>query len=349
MSWIASYLTRRFNALGLDLVRLDVQRAASERFDALSRELRDAQLEIRRLRDGIATLMTFRAHEAEEAAQSAVSAPTKAKLTPGGSPAIPICHVSDHDGIVAGFADHEAVLVRDAIPVDWAAGYLDRIKHYFACVENACGVEPITATARGLVESFRRQSGLGLSSRYAEVFPIPAGIRNIFNPLKASGIVDCARRFYGSELFFMPDYSSVRRQSPEESAKALTWHQDGAAVGNSSEDQLGLVFWVPLTPVDAETPGLEIVARPAGALYPHVGTASGYNEIADNARVAKEFADSIVRVPPMAVGDILIISFNTIHRTYLAPGMTRTRYSLDVRAVPLRHVPWQYRGWLVIP
>ena len=50
----------------------------------------------------------------------------------------------------------------------------------------------------------------------------------------------------------------------------------------------------------------------------------------------------------MEVGDILSFSFNTIHRTLVKPGMTKTRYSLDLRAVPLMEVPWQYKGWLVI-
>ena len=303
------------------------------------------------VREGVARTMTFRAHEAAEMAAREGSRP-EGPPTAADDPEIstlPAFDIGEWDAITAAFHAREAVLVRKVVPADWIEGYRARIERYVACVVDADAAGSDSEKVRNLVATFRAQSGLDLSSRNDETLPIPAGIRNFLNPLKASGIVDCARRFFGSELFFMPDYSSVRCQRPDEGGKALAWHQDGAAVGYVSGDPRGIVFWMPLTRIGDDTPGLEIVARKCRTLWPHVSTSAGYNQIADGARIDAEYGDAVVAVPPMDLGDVLIFSFNTIHRTRVAPGMTKPRYSLDIRAVPLLDVPWQYKGWLVIP
>jgi hypothetical protein len=65
-----------------------------------------------------------------------------------------------------------------------------------------------------------------------------------------------------------------------------------------------------------------------------------------------EFAEPInqndIIVSPRR-GDVLAFKLPTSHRTYLTPRMTKTHFSIDLRAVPLSTIPASRRGDIIVP
>ena len=345
-NWIYFRIRPLLNLVGIDLVRsneLEELRNIRVQKGAVDIELqrvlkRQATLEhhIAMSREEVLSLRTFRPHEAAEE-QKPVEKPSISDLVSSKKPKIPICDVSEHGNVVSAYRNYGAVVVKNVLPGDWMQEYLHRATDYVSYLED------------GQETKYGGHFYSSLASTHSDNLSIPAGIQNILNPLKDSGIIDSARDFYGSELFFMPDYSSIRRVVPIDNEGVLTWHQDGAAVANQTADQYGVVFWIPLTRVDKDTPGLKIVCRHFDTLYEHVPLPSGYNKVVDSSLINDKWKDYICTTPDMDIGDIMIISFTTLHCTYIRPEMTKTRYSIDLRASLIRHVPNYYKGWLVIP
>ncbi|MGB6173733.1 MAG: hypothetical protein WBG12_17360, partial [Xanthobacteraceae bacterium] len=102
----------------------------------------------------------------------------------------------------------------------------------------------------------------------------------------------------------------------------------------------GYVAWVPITPIDADTPTLQIIRDwSAKQLEHNAGGKTGYLE---STTVP---TGEIMTVSDLARGDVLLFDLNCPHRTHVKPSMTKDRLSVDLRLV--RQRPGTYRGELI--
>jgi ectoine hydroxylase-related dioxygenase (phytanoyl-CoA dioxygenase family) len=155
----------------------------------------------------------------------------------------------------------------------------------------------------------------------------------------------CARILGTAALACDMEQSWWRRQYPPGAAPARhhahAWHQDGAlghdfpARPDGSADAAGLVplvtCWIALTDCGADAPGLELLAgSPARVL--------GLADLQDGALRAaarrQGRTDESFERPVLAAGDALVFGGAVVHRTHVAPAMTRVRTSLELRFRP---------------
>jgi hypothetical protein len=125
--------------------------------------------------------------------------------------------------------------------------------------------------------------------------------------------------------------SYVRAQLPAPSIAHLPFHQDQTIVGAKLVN-----VWIPLSDCGDDAPGLEVVVGSGGELVrpanPEAGGIVERARLDEKAVLASYPADAIIH-PVFSVGDAIIFTGDTIHRTYIAPGMTRSRASIDMRLV----------------
>ncbi len=116
------------------------------------------------------------------------------------------------------------------------------------------------------------------------------------------------------------DKCSARLQAPN-GEKQLRWHQDYSPMQlNAGED--GIVAWLPLDQLDGTRPSLE-VASPCKP-FDHETDKYLFKVIQDG-----DFIGQILS--GIGPGDVILFSPFAPHRTYIAPGMTNSRLSLDMR------------------
>jgi len=127
-------------------------------------------------------------------------------------------------------------------------------------------------------------------------------------------------------------HSHVRWISPERGDLHLPFHQDQTIAGTPL-----LNVWIPLVACGTDAPGLQVVRgswRELLAVAPleHAEFAADKARI-DEALVAREFDAHAFWNPEFEPGDAMIFAGATAHRTYLRPGMSRDRMSLELRLV----------------
>ncbi len=120
------------------------------------------------------------------------------------------------------------------------------------------------------------------------------------------------------------------------------WHQDGALHFDFGTPWTHcvplkmLTCWIALTPCGDDAPGLELLRTPLPGLLPAPEL--------DPSRVCERHAPADFWRPVMGPGDLLLFSGDTLHRTHVAPSMTRHRVSLELRFVAAEDRSPQLRG-----
>jgi ectoine hydroxylase-related dioxygenase (phytanoyl-CoA dioxygenase family) len=112
-----------------------------------------------------------------------------------------------------------------------------------------------------------------------------------------------------------------------------SWHQDGG-LGVAFPAEPGampamtplVTCWIPLDPCGVDAPGLEFVTERLDELL-------HYTELADE-KLKRRFAPEKFTAPPLEPGDGLIFLNGTLHRTHVAPRMSRNRRSVEYRFRP---------------
>jgi hypothetical protein len=203
---------------------------------------------------------------------------------------------------------HHVRILRKAIDPEWAADYADIVRDFFAANDKISGAQsgiPISHFPR--VEDFRREIA------NLKIWPCP--------------------------LSWLADYCSIRRQRPGEVSRGLPWHQDSAVVlGRTFGWIRGWVLWIPFTPINRRTPGLQIIdsRRP---MWHHGNQGTGYLETNNIPR------GEPITVDDMELGDVLVFDINCPHRTFITKEMTDTRFSTDLRFT--KSVPLSYKGKVI--
>lgn len=204
-------------------------------------------------------------------------------------------------------------IVRGAADPAWVRWCRERVERWFCELDGRVADGERSPALDVLV----RQSGASLgASRVAELRTPPGVLSGLLDHLSAAGLLT-------KTLVPTTEACSVRRQPPEAHDKALGWHTDAAVINRAD----GLVFWTPLDDLDRYTPSLVIIPNHAAPLAHHVNEASRYLEV-DESPVGDR-----VEIFGMQQGDVLVMPLGTPHRTLLTRSMTRTRFSIDLRAV----------------
>ncbi len=162
-----------------------------------------------------------------------------------------------------------------------------------------------------------------LSLPLLTVFPDARDLSRLLAP----GMVDALVEIFGR----MPDLSEsdsyIRRVMPETEGSYIPFHQDVTALATT-----GLNVWVPLIECGEDAPGLEIMARRTGTIFPTIASSGDYNqtEIAAD-EVYAAFPPEVRFYPRPDIGDAVLFLGSTVHRSHVAPGMTRSRISVEMR------------------
>ena len=139
----------------------------------------------------------------------------------------------------------------------------------------------------------------------------------------------------GGDWAFRPEQCWVRKKFAPHRASPTgyhiqDWHQDGAlgvCFPAKRGDRIAmtklLTYWIPLNDCGADSPGLEFVrGRQAELLH--------FTELCDS-NLRRIFKPESFWSPVLCVGDGLVFSNSVLHRTFVLPGMTRDRLSIEYR------------------
>lgn len=161
------------------------------------------------------------------------------------------------------------------------------------------------------------------------------------------GVIDAA---FGRRVALLADQCWARCQYAPGRAPpghaAHGWHQDGALhfdFGTPQRPQVPLQMptcWIALSACGGDAPGLELLRTPLPGLLPPA-------ELTPS-RVDERHARDDFWRPLMQPGDLLLFSGDTLHRTHVAPAMTRHRTSLELRFVAADDSSPQLRGERVV-
>jgi hypothetical protein len=154
-----------------------------------------------------------------------------------------------------------------------------------------------------------------------------AGI-NLASFVVPSLIVEAARDYLGKEP--SQAISSVRAIVPGPDSQSFPFHQDQMILQSPV-----LNIWIPLTPCGVAAPGLEVAVTSERKLLEVVGSPDDEIPVErvhiDENLVRMTFGPQALWRPAMNVGDALVFTGTTAHRTFVSAEMTDTRISIELR------------------
>ncbi|HEY9760845.1 MAG TPA: phytanoyl-CoA dioxygenase family protein [Oculatellaceae cyanobacterium] len=162
----------------------------------------------------------------------------------------------------------------------------------------------------------------------------------------APNLVAAVRHYLGSQLVGLVDLN-VRIDAPEENQFLFGWHQDYTYNLCSKE---GLVVWIPLTELDLETGGLEIISNAVtgGRIY-KVKRNPVYVSYSNSILIDEEVEEaSAERVYPN-LGDALFFKFNVMHRSMPNNSKTKCRWTLQLRFASYEDAEFQQERFRMEP
>lgn len=123
------------------------------------------------------------------------------------------------------------------------------------------------------------------------------------------------------------DDTFLRRVKPQLENSYVPFHQDITVLAIT-----GINVWIPLMACGEDSPSLEIMAQRTTRVFPTVTSAGDYNQTEITAEnVYAEFPPALRFYPKPALGDAVLFLGSTVHRSHIAPGMTKERLSLEMR------------------
>lgn len=213
-----------------------------------------------------------------------------------------------------------AILARDLYPREWVIEVGSRINQ----------------TYRLLGELRRRGALRELECRWLEARSFQVDLLSDLNggvaEKLAAPVRPVAEAALGGHVEISP-YSFVRRVEPDDeeagAAHRLPFHQDQKILQSSL-----INIWAPFRDCGVTAPSLEVVARRLFTLEANQSHERNvYGQLGAEIpadQVLKSHGDALV-APTLSAGDALIFLGTTIHRTYIVPGMSERRDSVDLR------------------
>jgi hypothetical protein len=167
-----------------------------------------------------------------------------------------------------------------------------------------------------------------LARRYVPLTALPDGVAPL-DTLVHPTFRELARRYLGKEPEVDPN-SHVRSIVLERADAHLPFHQDQTILQRRLMN-----VWIPLDACGVEAPGLEVVWGSWGELLdpspPQDAAFPVERARLDPAAVHRRFGPGSSWHPHFSAGDAMLFAGATVHRTYVGPGMTRGRMSVEIR------------------
>jgi ectoine hydroxylase-related dioxygenase (phytanoyl-CoA dioxygenase family) len=225
----------------------------------------------------------------------------------------------DAAAVIRCFEEFGAVQVRGAVDPEPLARVREAAARVFAERElSASRGELAEALTTDYVRRFIHIDCLGLDQATVDA-------------LVPRSFLAVAAAYLGAEATVAPE-RHVRSILTRRSDTHLPFHQDESILGRKM-----LNVWLPLAPCGVDAPGLELVlgswveqlqvSPPPEARY-----AVERAMIAEDAILARFGPEPLWR-PAFTLGDALLFSGRTAHRTYATPQMTRDRMSVELRLI----------------
>jgi hypothetical protein len=256
--------------------------------------------------------------------------------------------MSDAFGLAGILHQQGCAVIREALPpslierfaggVERSLGYIDELRRM--------GASAASQFTRDMLAQ-GGQSGFSLSFRLNSELLMPVYMQQIFHELRERHFLRLAGLVFGRRAAFMVDNCSARRQVPDRPETGLLLHQDVGAAEISSSGQSGLTFWIPLVPLDDQTPTLEVLPLKIDEVLPHRFDDQGYSVLLEQGQLRARLGDRFERVSGLAPGDVVAFNARTIHGTVVPPGASKTRYSLDIRCRPIDELMGTYAGTML--
>ncbi len=259
--------------------------------------------------------------------------------------------MTDAFGIAGILQQDGCVVIRGALPAllieRYASGvarsldYIDMLRRQGAQSEVS-----FSEYTRGMLAQ-DGQSGFSLSFQLNSDLLMPMYLQQVFHAMREHHFLRLATLVFGRRAAFMVDNSSARRQLPDRPETGLLLHQDVGAAQISSSGQSGLTFWVPLVPIDARTPTLEILTIRVDEVLPHRFDDRGYSVLLEQEQLRAKLGGRFEPVTGLEPGDVVAFTSRTVHGTVVPPGADRIRYSLDIRCRPVDELVGSYAGTML--
>lgn len=142
--------------------------------------------------------------------------------------------------------------------------------------------------------------------------------------LRSSGVYDIVARHFGENPVLSAKKTTLYRVPPDANAQ---WHQDGAFLGAGIRT---VNLWTALSDCGVDAPGLDIVPwRVPAVVQTHTHGALFDWSVGDGFVREMAAARGPISSPVFRPGDAILFDQLCLHRTGVAPGMTKTRYAIE--------------------
>lgn len=206
-----------------------------------------------------------------------------------------------------------AVLLRGVFPPAELQAWLPRFKQAFERSDRAF------MTGQMLPDQYEQLYRYG-HARPEDLQYVAAWHELIF---QQPSLVKLLQFIYGKSVWILSKNTQPRRQQARAPERAIGFHQDYEFIGPLIS---GLNCWIPLTPAGGNYPGLEIwLNSPQKPIF-----SLSQNDPQRQHLCAQIPAKDLWR-PQLQIGDMLMMTLFTVHRTYLQPEMPETRFSYELR------------------
>lgn len=219
-----------------------------------------------------------------------------------------------------------SVLIRQAFEPAALAPFLERAQQAYAQADQAWEQQQMDT------------SYYKLYYQYGHVEPHacgrgPGDFQTVGDLVFHSRLLPTLRQMFGPALAMFYQNTLFRRQGNATQNAPVPFHQDSQFLGFTANC---VNIWTPLVPCGEEAPGLEVILKPMRQMLTapegQITDGSGYTAIdLGTERIQQLFPATAFWHPVMEVGDVLLFTHMTIHRTYQLPTMTKPRFSLEIR------------------
>jgi len=231
----------------------------------------------------------------------------------------------------AGLARHGCVLVRGLVSPERAEALAEGIDHALDGFDRAEKGEPAGDAASYYVP-FRPRSGRYRVGGRRTWVRASGGVWTVDSPrmlyellelVDETGIGDLIAAHLGERPALSANKCTLRRVPVDSNTN---WHQDGAFLG---EEIRTLNLWLALSHCGVDAPGLDIVPRRIDHVL-ETGTDGAIFDWSVSPNIVEQVAeDAPVLRPEFGPGDALLFDQLFLHRTAVAPGMTRERHAIE--------------------
>jgi hypothetical protein len=230
-----------------------------------------------------------------------------------------------------GLARHGCVLVRGLVPPERAGGLAQGIDKALAAFDGCAEAPGQKAAPPWYVPFSPRDGQYRVGGRRAWVrasgalwtVDSPRMLFELLEVVDETGIGALVEAYLGERPALSANKCTLRRVPVDTNTN---WHQDGAFLGRTVRT---LNLWLALSPCGTHAPGLDIVPRRLDEVLPTGTEGALFDWSVSPALVERAAGPGAIVRPEFAPGDALLFDHLFLHRTAVAPGMTRERWAIE--------------------